>query len=158
VTFLIIWSMYLDLAETLVVIRVECQGPGQCCVWRWLICLYAPRRFYAGGPWPSPDGTAVLPTADLTTFTGHAVHAWSHKSSFSGQRKLQVFLEGGEAHRVDEVPGLDPSDDAVEGRPQDGQEGNWDGYLYRLRGAATHKTATFKTVFANAIPSVTCGI
>jgi hypothetical protein len=75
------------------------------------------------------NGTAGLPSADLTTFTGHTcthLESLSSKLSFTGQRKLEIFL-GGEAHRLHFVPGQHAN--ATEGHANKWQKGNQDGFL-----------------------------
>jgi hypothetical protein len=47
-------------------------------------------------PWPSLNGTASLPIADSTTFTGYTVHTWSWSPSCPyRQKEIGNFLGGG---------------------------------------------------------------
>jgi hypothetical protein len=82
---------------------------------------------------PGFNGTASLPSVDLTTFTGYAVNVWSLESQVALHvPKGTGNLPQWKAHRIDVVPRQHPAD-VIEGYADTGKKGNQGGLLHGRR-------------------------
>jgi hypothetical protein len=106
VASLLMWSMYLNLMETMLVSWVRSDYPGCCCVWLGLVYLNGPGECTDGAPWPLSQWNGWSAHVDLTTFTGHAVNAWSILSKVILQRLKEAgTLPQWVTHRLGVVSG-----------------------------------------------------
>jgi hypothetical protein len=77
---------------------------------------------------PGLDGMAGLPNVDLTTLTGHTVHARRLESQVTLHRLQEVGDIQGYAHRLDVMTGYQTAD-VIESCAHVRQEGNRDRFL-----------------------------